>query len=145
MRPVFCRAFFIALVMAWPLSAGPQGAIDMHMPERWGYVQFSGIESGAGTEPFVEDRNERVKWALRLLYYRQRGIRAATGRYASDLSALDASNVRIEGIEFQPSLQATADLYQISAPGFEGAIVWIRQDGKVWVTHMPPRLVACNR
>jgi len=116
----------------WAWSA--QGAIDIHMPERWGFLQFSAIQSGAGTDSFVEDPNERVKWALRRLYYRARRFRAAQGRYAADLAALDASNIRIEGIEFQPVMQATADLYQISAKGFDGATLWIRQDGKTWVT-----------
>jgi hypothetical protein len=112
----------------------PQGAVDMHMPERWGYVQFSGIESGAGIEPFIEDRNECVKWALRRLYYRQRQFRGRNGRFAADLAALDAGNIRVEGIEFQPAMQVTQDLYQISAKGFGGATVWIRQDGKTWIT-----------
>ena len=39
----------------------PQGAINMHMPERWGYVQFSGLSAGSGTEAFVDDPNERVE------------------------------------------------------------------------------------
>src|SRR5262249_50966373 len=32
----------------------PQGAVDMHMPERWGFVQFSAAASGSRVEPFVE-------------------------------------------------------------------------------------------
>ena len=55
----------------------------MHMPERWGYVQFSGVPAGNGTEAFVEDPDERVKWALRRLYYRQRRFREANGDYAT--------------------------------------------------------------
>jgi hypothetical protein len=49
----------------------PQGAIDMHMPERWGVVRFS--EAVAWTRPvsIVEDRNDPVKWALKRLYYRR--------------------------------------------------------------------------
>jgi hypothetical protein len=65
------------------------------MPERWGYVQFSGMKSGAGTDAFVEDRNERVRWALRRLYYRQRRIKSVTGRYAPDLAALDAGSIQV--------------------------------------------------
>ena len=79
----------------------------MHMPERWGYVQFSGMRAGAGTEPFVEDPNERVIWALRRLYYRQRRIRAAGGSYAATLDALDATDIRVDGLEFRPVIQAT--------------------------------------
>ena len=39
----------------------PQGAIAMHMPERWGYVQFSSAPAGKETEPFVAHPDEPVK------------------------------------------------------------------------------------
>ena len=112
----------------------PQGAINMHMPERWGYVQFSSAIAGGVRAEFGEDPNERVKWALRRLYYRQRQYRAANGRYASDPAALRASEIRVEALEFKPEMQSTASLYEISAKGFDGATVHIRQDGKVWIT-----------
>lgn len=124
----------------------PQGVVDIHMPERWGYVQFSGVEAGAGTEPFVDDPNDAVKWALRRLYYRQRRFRAANGRYADDPAALNAGDIRIDApgcaagdrpappaCRFSPTMQATRDLYQIDATGFN-AVVHIQQDGRVWVT-----------
>jgi hypothetical protein len=112
----------------------PQGAIDMHMPERWGYVQFSGNTAGRGAEVFVEDPNERVKWGLRRLYYRQRRVRADTGRYATTLDALDAANIRVAGLEFRPVIHATALTYRISAPAFDGATVHINDEGRVWLT-----------
>lgn len=115
----------------------PQGAINMHMPERWGFVQFAEAAAGAGTTAFVENRNERVKWALRRLYYRQRRFRAANGRYAGDLARLregGAAAIGVDGLEFRPVLQATDSLYEISAPGFDGAVLHIRQDGRVWTT-----------
>jgi hypothetical protein len=109
----------------------PQGAINMHMPERWGYVQFADTP----TATFVEDQNERVKWALRRLYYRQRRYAAAhNGQYATDLATLDAATISVDGVAFKPSMQVTDSLYEISAPGFNGATVRIRQDGKVWVS-----------
>lgn len=112
----------------------PQGAINMHMPERWGFVQFSDAPAGTRPGSFVEHRNERVKWALRRLYYRQRQFRAQHSRYAADLEALDAASVRVEGLEFRPSMQVTDSQYEIRANGFDGAVVHIRQDGKVWLT-----------
>ena len=122
-----------------PLAAdnwvwSPQGAIDMHMPERWGCVQFSGADAGAATDPFVEDPNQRVTWALRRLFYRQRQFRAAHGRYADDLAALGLADIRLEGLAFAPSIQATLDLYEISARGVGGATVHIRQDGRTWTS-----------
>lgn len=112
----------------------PQGPVNMHMPERWGFVQFSEAPAGTATTPFAEDRNERVKWALRRVYYRQRQFRATHGRYAGDLSVLDVGNIRVEGLDFRPSVQVTDSLYEARADGFDGAVVRIRQDGRVWVT-----------
>jgi hypothetical protein len=112
----------------------PQGAINMHMPERWGYVLFSTSAAGSEAEPFVEDPNERVKWAVRRLYYRQRRFHDANGRYASTIDELQASDIRVDGVDFRPVLKATPTLYEITAPGFNGASVHIAQDGRVWLT-----------
>ncbi len=112
----------------------PQGAIDMHMPERWGYVQFSGLEAGRGTDRFVDDPNERVKWALRRLYYRQRAFRAAHGHYAETFDLLKAGDIHVEGAPFRPVMVASASIYEISAAGFSGATAHIDQDGRVWLT-----------
>lgn len=115
----------------------PQGAIDMHMPERWGILQFSDVVAGAASVPFVEDRNDRVKWALRRLYYRQRTHRATHGRYATDLADLRASDIRVEGLDFRPVLHGTPSLYELMAPGFDDTSVHLTQDGRVWVRREP--------
>jgi hypothetical protein len=112
----------------------PQGVKDIHMPERWGYVQFSGATAPPAQVAFVEDPNERVKWALRRLYYRQRRFRAERGRFATDLAMLDAAAIKVPGLDFAPSMQATASLFEISAKGFGGATCHIRQDGRVTLT-----------
>ena len=112
----------------------PQGVINMHVPERWGFVQFTDAAAGTREVAFVEDPNERVKWALRRLYYRQRDYRAQHGRYADDLETLDARNIEVDGLEFRPALATAGSLYEISAPGFDGATVHIRHDGLVWMT-----------
>jgi hypothetical protein len=117
----------------------PQGVIDMHVPERWGLVQFSDAIAGAATTTFFEDPNERVRWALRRLYYRQRDYRAAHRRYARALTELgDARTIAVEGLAFAPTLQSTDSLYELQAPGFDGATVHLSQDGRVWLTR-PPR------
>ena len=115
----------------------PQGAIDMHMPERWGYVQFSDTRSGSGTDPFIDDPNERVKWALRRLYYRQRRHRATNGTHAQTLDALNVSDIRVDGIDFKPTMHLTNSTYEITAPGFDRTTVHITNDGRVWSTRNP--------
>jgi hypothetical protein len=112
----------------------PQGAIDMHMPERWGYVQFSAATVGSRTDAFVADPNERVKWALRRLYYRQRRVRADSGTYASTPAALNAENIRVDGLDVHPTVHATPGGYEITVRGFGGAQAHVNQDGRVWLT-----------
>ena len=106
----------------------------MHMPERWGIVQFVDALSGGNTIAFQEDLNDRVIWALRRLYYRQRRQLASTGRYTQSLDKLDSGTIKVEGLDFRPTMQATDTLYEIRATGFDGATVHIRHDGKVWLT-----------
>jgi hypothetical protein len=116
----------------------PQGAIDMHMPERWGILQFTDAAAGARVVPWVEDRNDRVRWALRRLYYRQQRYRRTHGRHATNLADLRVQDITVADLAFQPVLTVTPSLYEITAPGFDGATLHIRQDGKVWATRPPP-------
>jgi hypothetical protein len=112
----------------------PQGAINMHMPERWGFVQFSGLNAGTGSDSFTEDPNEGVAWALRRLYYRQRRFRETNGKYATTLSALPGAPISVDNLAFRPVLQATPTQYEITATGFNGVVAHIREDGRVWLT-----------
>jgi hypothetical protein len=95
--------------------------------------------AGSRVVPFVEDRNDRVRWALRRLYYRQRAHRAAHGRYAPDLATIRSDEVRVDGLAFLPVMSATASQFEIVAPGFDGTMVHLVQDGRVWVTPAPGR------
>lgn len=112
----------------------PQGTINMHRPERWGIVQFADVVAGTDTITIAKLPNQEVKWALRRLYYRQRTYRDEHGSYASTLSALDAGNVSLEDWEFEPTLQTSQSMYEITAPGVNGTTIHIRHDGKVWTT-----------
>jgi hypothetical protein len=105
----------------------PQGAVAMHMPERWGSLQFSSVVAGQGVDRLVPDPDDTVKWALRRLYYRQAEYRRAHGRYARALKELNPPDVGITA-----TLHATEDLYVMSAAAPSGGTVYLRQDGRVW-------------
>lgn len=62
----------------------PQGVINMHYPERWGYLQFSRKSDAVFTMPF----SEKQKKYLWLIYYRQKQYLGKTGKYAQTLTAL---------------------------------------------------------
>lgn len=112
----------------------PQGAINMHMPERWGSVQFSDRPAGKEPVAFVDHPNERVKWALRRLYYRQNTYRAAHGTYATTLEPLNVGDIHVDGVEFKPVLRTTASGYEITTTEVGNTVVHITQDGRVWVS-----------
>ena len=50
----------------------PQGVIDMHRPERWGYVQFSTAKPGEAA--FRKDPDWPVRDLLHRVYYAERRV-----------------------------------------------------------------------
>ncbi|MEX0748084.1 MAG: sugar-binding protein, partial [Rhodothermales bacterium] len=106
----------------------PQGAVDMHRPERFGYVQFTDEEVGRSTIPFVEDPDENVKSSLRELYHLQREYLKAHGRYAEKLADL------VDDFALDVDLLSTRSGYEITARGSGGTTVHITQDGRVWTS-----------
>ena len=61
----------------------PQGAIDMHRPEWWGYLQFEDSPAPFRPDPAWPVRNE-LMW----VYHAQRAFHERNGRYASSLAEL---------------------------------------------------------
>lgn len=105
----------------------PQGIINMHYPELWGFVVFAG--EGQPAPSFQLPQDELIKWELRKLYYRQRQHYANHGRYASSLSEL----TREEVWSIEPVIETTSGSFLLSAKSHDGQ-QWIRiqEDGKVW-------------
>ena len=66
----------------------PQGLINMHYPETWGYLQFSEIKAGEGSADLVPSADEQLKWILRTLYYAQRKFAEENSKYTDDINEL---------------------------------------------------------
>lgn len=109
----------------------PQGLINVHYPEMWGFVQFN---SGGGTgkqEPFFMDHDEMVKWELRQLYYAQRALSADKGGYASDAELLEEYGYTPSSSE--PHITVTLSGYEAALPDSEGnSIICIDHRGMTW-------------
>jgi hypothetical protein len=107
----------------------PQGAINMHMPEMWGYVQFTHGKPAA--VKFVPDPTAEARHVLHQVYYKQRSFRDKQQRWAKSLDELGLGD--LESIR----LQATDSLFEASTvvktPGGVRKI-HIRQDSLVWET-----------
>ncbi len=109
----------------------PQGLVNMHYPEMWGFVQFSEMRVGEGTEPFRLNQAEAAKWFLRRIYYRQRNRFAETGAYCADLASLGLTTPVIPGFSEKPLLHHTSSQFEAIWTGTGGMKLTIRQDGRV--------------
>ncbi|MEO5511128.1 MAG: carbohydrate-binding family 9-like protein [Longimicrobiales bacterium] len=112
----------------------PQGAINMHMPERWGTVQFSGRTAGTRTDIVRADPEEAVRDGLRALYYAQRRFNESHRRYATTLADLAPliEAAHDEGrVPRDAALAVTTTGYRISARATNGTL-HITEDGRMW-------------
>lgn len=121
----------------------PQGVVNIHYPEMWGFVQFSAKVPGRGKEKFVRRPEEKVKRALRRIYYAERARRFEHGEFSADLAALGLGNdpsLRIKGWSYPPVVRTTASLFEAVYAAARGGESWhIRQDGLVWKETPPGR------
>ncbi|MBN1270809.1 MAG: carbohydrate-binding family 9-like protein [Candidatus Aminicenantes bacterium] len=109
----------------------PQGLVNMHYPEMWGFVRFSGVTAG-GEEIFRIEPEEKTKWLLRLVYYRQKLFYEKHGVFSSETSPLGLATLLGEKMR-QLQLERTQSLFEAALPCPEGEGTWrIRQDGLVW-------------
>ena len=110
----------------------PTGVINIHMPEYWGYVQFSDKTAGTGETPFVKNPAEETKWTLRNLYYRQGEYARKFGSYATTIAELKPEELCSKEVAAQLKMHTTPSLYEITLPATDGTLWHIRQDGYVW-------------
>lgn len=112
----------------------PQGVIDMHRPETWGYVQFSTALPGKAR--FRADLTYPVRMELMRLYHAQQSFRQKHGRWARSLQELGWAAVVLDGCE--------PIAFQVMDDGYIASIrcrfsdgkrrtVKVRQDSRLWV------------
>ena len=112
----------------------PQGLINMHYPERWGYLHFTRREPdsqpAAPALPFAE----KQKPYLWLVYYKQKEYLRKHGHYATSLAQLGVKNkgkFRIEGQLHQLRIEATSRQFMTFIQGPDKEVWSIDQDGLV--------------
>jgi hypothetical protein len=113
----------------------PQGVINIHYPEMWAYVQFSSKVPGGGKERFDRRPEEKVKWALRKIYYAEWAYMADKTVFGADLGTLGLKSedvLRIKGWSYPPVIQTTSSLFEAIYAAKGGDSWHIRQDGLVW-------------
>lgn len=110
----------------------PQGVVNMHYPEMWGYVQFTKNKVGETQTNFVEDELEQIKWYLRKIYYLQRSYYDKHKSYATNISLLGMKPLKINNKLATPEIKITNEMYECSIliPA-ENKIMKIFNDGLI--------------
>ena len=110
----------------------PQGIIDMHRPERWGYVQFS--TSPPGTTTFKPDPTRSGRDVLMEIYHSQKAYIEKNKRWASQLDQLGLDPALWKGLPAPPTLKLTETGFRstIEIPVDGKNQTWsIRQDSRI--------------
>ncbi len=81
----------------------PQGVVDMHRPELWGYVQFS--TAAPGKAEFRPDPAGPAKHLLHRIYYAERRFREENKRYAHTLAELGLAGLTHESLTGPPRIE----------------------------------------
>jgi hypothetical protein len=113
----------------------PQGLVNIHYPEMWGYVQFSSKTPGRGRERFARRPEEKVKWALRKIYYAEWAHYSENSGFGTDIASLGLKGedaLRVKGWSYPPAIQATTSFFEAAYTARSGESWRIRQDGLVW-------------
>jgi hypothetical protein len=109
----------------------PQGPVNMHMPEMWGFLQFSSIEAGKGSEAFIPDPDLNLKWALRMIYYAEDRYYLANKTYSTNLKDLGLKISDFPGNLPAPVIGSTRSAFEAFFPSGGSAHWTIYQDGRL--------------
>ncbi|MES3016970.1 MAG: carbohydrate-binding family 9-like protein [Bacteroidota bacterium] len=107
----------------------PQGVINMHFPERWGYVFFSKPEAGTTTQ-YEIPYSETQKKYLWLVYYSQKDHFQKNRTYAKDLKDLGISETefRLDGKDNKLSMESTSRQFMVYITG-DGMTYSVNDEG----------------
>jgi hypothetical protein len=112
----------------------PQGVVDMHRPELWGYVQFSTGPQGSAT--FRPDPAWGVKCALHEVYYAQKTRRDSTNEWAKTMDQLrpwlPKGYTQPEGLALETTGEGFIASMPLEMPDGTRRRWHISQDSRLW-------------
>ncbi|MCJ8210073.1 carbohydrate-binding family 9-like protein [Mucilaginibacter sp. RS28] len=108
----------------------PQAVINMHFPERWGYLQFTKQQTPPAFQLPYEEEQRKYLW---LLYYKQKQYQEAHHRYATTLAELNfPETINVGSSDNKVNLEATPNLFMATISTIGAAtVVAINQEGLI--------------
>ena len=114
----------------------PQGVINMHRPETWGYLQYSQKPVGSTDVEFVEDQTAKARYLLFKILYAQEEYVRRNGKYAENLEELNMGKLKdrslagpIRMISKDRGYTATA---KVKLAGGKIVTVNVSSNGRTW-------------
>lgn len=113
----------------------PQGVVNMHVPERWGYLQFSTAK--VGEDSFRPDPTLPARDALVEIYHKQGVYRKQNKKFATNLADLGLQEIKHESFDGLPTIKVSGKGYEaatkVKCPDGKTRTVTIRQDSRIQV------------
>lgn len=90
----------------------PQGVVNMHFPERWGYLRFRKENQNQFEEIPYSEEQKKYLW---LVYYKQKEYYNQHRRYAASIQDLDLplNNININNRNNKMVLEATSNQFTV--------------------------------
>ncbi|MDT0675879.1 carbohydrate-binding family 9-like protein [Autumnicola musiva] len=107
----------------------PQGVINMHEPEHWGYVYFSDVPPSEEIV-FEIPKDEAIRWKMYELYRAQKSYFKRDGEWATSVAELTGLPIWVEGkrVEFQIEKHSAGYNIIVESP-FSGNKYLIKENG----------------
>uniref|UniRef100_UPI003216A698 carbohydrate-binding family 9-like protein n=1 Tax=uncultured Draconibacterium sp. TaxID=1573823 RepID=UPI003216A698 len=108
----------------------PQGVINMHYPERWGLMQFSGNSVKNEKLTFELPQEEQLAKYLWLIYYKQQSFKKESGYYASTLESLEIQEAGDEeSVSYKLELTGGTKTFSAQLLTGDGMVLSINEQG----------------
>jgi len=108
----------------------PTGVVNMHLPEKWGYVYFSSKAPGA-KDSFTIPQDEKIKWELYTLYRVQKAYFEKHKQWAMSLDSLRSSVLIVDDKVLQPKIENHNMGWNITIKSpFTNKLLIIKEDGQ---------------
>ena len=107
----------------------PQGVVNMHLPEKWGYVVF--LDEISENKFLITDidPDHKTKEMLVELYHQQKEFNKKNKRYATSLFELNKQGRQSAADIF---IEATSRQFLISSRQPNGEILYINHQKRIW-------------
>ncbi|MBN4082898.1 carbohydrate-binding family 9-like protein [bacterium AH-315-A23] len=112
----------------WVWSA--TGVVNMHEPEKWGYVYFSSKLAGQ-KDDFIIPQDEKIKWELYKLHRAQKEFFKKNNTYSTTIDALTSKAIIVSHKTLIPTFEIHSTGYNLTVKSpFSNKTMIVTEDGK---------------